>query len=104
MKNTEKEISNILGKAQAKKFREEFDGEMLTLKSAFGDAEDPDAVVIFERMHNRKVTKKEFMEITSKGQEADLFLDFLVNDASNLKISNEKLLKLRELQTGIAGA
>jgi hypothetical protein len=104
MKNVEKEISKVLGRAQTKKFRVDFDKEMLTLKSAFGDAEDPDAVVVFERMHNRKVTKKEFMEITSKEQEVNLFLDFLINDAASLEISNENLLKLKELKTSIGGA
>jgi|GEM_PF-6241300 len=104
MKNVEKEISKVLGRAQTKKFRVDFDKEMLTLKIAFGDAEDPDAVVVFERMHNRKVTKKEFMEITSKEQEVNLFLDFLINDAASLEISNENLLKLKELKTSIGGA
>jgi len=104
MKNAEKEIGKILGRTLTKKFRDDFDREMLTLKSAFGDAEDPDAVVVFERMHNRKVTKKEFMEITSKEQEVDLFLDFLINDATGLGIGGESLLKLNELQENIGGA
>lgn len=101
MKNMEKGIKDILGKQQTKKYREEFDKEMMTLKSAFGDAEDPDAVVIFERMHNRKVTKKEFLEITNTGQEINLFLDFLINDAADLGINNGNLLKLKELQKSI---